>query len=346
MGIDPAHIRPLSQDESVVFVTPLLLARLQAIADLDIHLNVDLSGISRWKIGGVADCVVCPHSTDALQQVMQVTHALQMPTTVVGLTSNLLFAQNGVRALVVHIGKPMSRCNVDGNRVSSQAGIWVPGFARQIARSGLSGAEHMAGIPGTLGGLICMNGGSQRKGVGDHLLTVTAVDAQGQRHRYEREQCQFAYRSSVFQANGQIIAEAEFEYPSAADRRQTRQQMKRILEERRHKFPQKQPNCGSVFVSNPALYDCLGAPGAVIEKCGLKGMIHGGAEISPRHANFIINRGNATTADVLYLIDYIRQTVQRKTGFDLVAEAKYMDSLGRIMPAHLAAQYREAIACP
>lgn len=327
------------------YVTPDVLTQLRAIDDLDIHLDVDLSRISRWKIGGVADCILCPHSTLALQQIIRLARAHGIPTTVIGLTTNLLFAQAGIRALVIHIGSAMSHCFIEGNRVYSQAGIWVPGYARRVACAGLTGVEHMAGIPGTLGGLICMNGGSQQKGVGDHVISVAAVDQLGTRHLYDREQCRFAYRSSIFQSNNQLITEAIFEYPHADDRTQTRQQMKRILEQRRRKFPQKLPNCGSVFVSNPALYECLGPPGAVIEKCGLKGLVQGGAEISPQHANFIVNRGGATTADVLYLIDHIRRTVQRETGFELMAEAKYVDSLGRMSPAHQAArQWAEGAA--
>lgn len=327
------------------FITPRLLAQLRLISDLDIHMNVDLSRISRWKIGGVADCILCPHSTQALQDILRLTHTENIPTAVIGLTTNLLFTQERIRALVIHIGNRFSRCTIDGNRVHSQAGVWVPGFARRVANAGLCGIEHMAGIPGTLGGLICMNGGSQQKGVGDHLVSVTAVDEQGERHVLDHAQCQFAYRSSIFQSNRQIITEAVFEYEPADDRIQTRRQMKRILEDRRRKFPQKRPNCGSVFVSNPALYSSLGPPGAVIEQCGLKGLVRGGAEISSLHANFIVNRGGATTEDVLYLIEHIRQTVLRNTGFDLVAEAKYVDALGQIYPAHLAARQWAAEAC-
>lgn len=326
-------------------ITPRLLAQLRLINDLDIHLNVDLSRISRWKIGGVADCILCPHSTQALQHIMQLTRAEKIPTTVIGLTTNLLFDQAGIRALVIHLGNRFSRCTIDGNRVHAQAGVWVPGFARRVASAGLCGIEHMAGIPGTLGGLICMNGGSQQKGVGDHLVSVTAVDERGEARIYDRAQCQFAYRSSIFQSNRQIITEAVFNYDLADDKIQVRRQMKRILEERRRKFPQKLPNCGSVFVSNPALYSSLGPPGAVIEKCGLKGLVRGGAEISSLHANFIVNRGGASAEDVLYLIEHIRQTVLRNTGFDLVAEAKYVDAMGQIYPAHLAArQWAEASA--
>lgn len=319
-------------------IPPALVERLRALNGLDVLPDLDLGRFSRWKIGGTADCVVCPRSTAALREVILLAREAGVPVTVIGLTTNLLFAQEGVRALVIHLGPQFAGMRITGNRVWGQAGVWVPGFARRAAKAGLSGIEHLAGIPGTLGGLICMNGGSQRKGIGDHLVSATALDLDGTLHTYDRAQCGFAYRTSVFQQNHQIITEAEFEYETARDAKAVRREMKHILEDRRRKFPQKLPNCGSVFVSNPALYASVGPPGAVIEKCGLKGTARGGAEISHLHANFIVNRGGATTADVLYLIDLIRTRVQQETGCDLEAEAKYVDTLGRFSPAHVAAR--------
>jgi UDP-N-acetylmuramate dehydrogenase len=334
LGQQRDHWQPIDTDAEVRLITPALLRRLQTIGNLDVLTNVKLAAISRWKIGGIADCIVCPHTTTALQQTLVLARDMDIPVAVIGLTTNLLFAQQGIRALVVHLGRDFADLSITGNRVRAQAGVWVPRFARRVAQAGLAGIEHLAGIPGTLGGLVCMNGGTQRKGIGDHLVTVTALDLDGTLHTYNREQCGFSYRSSMFQHNRQIIIDAEFIYEPAPDKIDTRRRMKRILEDRRRKFPQKLPNCGSVFVSNPALYDSLGPPGAAIEKCGLKGSVHGGAEISPLHANFIVNTGGASAADVLYLIELIRSEVQRQTGHDMEAEAKYVDALGNILPAH------------
>jgi len=341
-----------SVEANVQLITPALLQRLQAIGNLDILTNVKLAAISRWKIGGVADCIVCPRTTTALQQTLVLARAMDVPVAVIGLTTNLLFAQHGIRALIIHLGSDFAGLSIAdhssikrttdsaiGNTVWAQAGVWVPRFARRIAQAGLTGVEHLAGIPGTLGGLICMNGGTQRRGIGEHVVSVKALDLDGTLHTYDREQCGFAYRSSIFQHNRQIITEAEFFYPPALDKTATQRQMKRILEDRRRKFPQKLPNCGSVFVSNPALYDSLGPPGAAIEKCGLKGAVRGGAAISPLHANFIVNTGGATAHDVLYLIDLVRSTVQKQTGHDMQAEAKYVDALGNITSAHDAARH-------
>lgn len=343
--VQPRNPWPMDASGQQRLITPALLHRLQTISDLDVHSDVDLASVSRWKIGGVADCVVCPRSTAALQQTLLAARDTGVPVAVIGLTTNLLFAQEGIRALVIHLGQDFAGLSITGSRVWAQAGVWVPRFARLLAQAGLTGGEHLAGIPGTLGGLVCMNGGTQRKGIGEQLVSVTALDLDGTVHTYGHEQCGFAYRTSIFQRNRQIITEAEFVYATAQNAIEIRRQLKRILEDRRRKFPQKLPNCGSVFVSNPALYASLGAPGAAIEKCGLKGTVRGGAQISPLHANFIVNTGGATTADVLYLIDLIRSTVQRETGHDMEAEAKYVDALGNITSAHdVARQFAQGSA--
>src|SRR5690606_33120726 len=138
--------------------------------------------------------------------------------------------------------------------------------------------------PGTLGGLVYMNGGSQRKGIGDHVVEVNTVTRAGERKSYTREQCLFQYRASVFQRVDEIITGARFEF-EYGDPQSIRRELLTILRSRRAKFPQKQPNCGSVFVSNPAMYADYGPPGKVIEACGLKGVVQGHAQISPLHAN-------------------------------------------------------------
>lgn len=332
----PVDEPPSHTDQRLL--TPEFIEQLRQIDHTKCYENVDLSHYTRWRIGGTADCVVCPRTTTALRQVLALAWQARIPVLVVGLTTNLLFSDAGIHALVIHLGQQFATHTIRDQVIWAQAGLWVPAFARKAAVAGFTGMEHLAGIPGTLGGLICMNGGSQRKGIGEYLLEVTAVDREGNEYRYHQTQCHFGYRQSIFQYNDQIITDATFAYPRASDPLAVRRQIKTMLEQRRRKFPQKLPNCGSVFVSDPALYADAGPPGAVIERCGLKGLQRGGAQVSPLHANFIINTGAAATADVLFLIDHIRTTVWQQTGHDLVAEVKYVDPWGQISPAHVAAR--------
>ena len=190
---------------------------------------------------------------------------------------------------------------------------------------GLTGAEHVCGIPGTIGGLVCMNGGSQRKGIGSALVEAVTVDETGAIGIRRPEDCGFAYRRSVFQDNGEVVAAARLRFEPVEEagrtRSEVRREMLRIMADRRRKFPQKEPNCGSVFKSNPAMYDDIGPPGAAIEKLGFKGRRIGGALCSPHHANFVVNTGAATAHDTLALITEIRDAVLASTGYEMEVEA-------------------------
>ena len=312
-----------------------IINKIKEIIPEGIHLNVNLSAISRWKIGGNADCIVRPSSTSEVAELISYLTVNSLPYLVIGSTSNLLFSDEGVRAVIIQIGDRMADYKVTGNTVWVQAGKWMPGFARNVAQAGLSGIEHTAGIPGTIGGLICMNGGSQRKGIGSHIKTVTAVSSDGDIQTFRNLDCKFAYRSSVFQENGYVITETELEFSERKDFKEIRDEMLEILKARRAKFPQKLPNCGSTFISNPDIYKKYGPPGKVIEDLGYKGYRVGGAEVSNIHANFINNVNNAKASDILYIIKKIRSSVIIKTGFDIEAEVKFVYQSGNIKQAHL-----------
>tara|TARA_Y100001968_G_C19399006_1_gene739969 strand:- start:480 stop:1106 length:627 start_codon:yes stop_codon:yes gene_type:complete len=203
-------------------------------------------------------------------------------------------------------------------------------------KAGLTGAEHMAGIPGTLGGLVCMNGGSQRKAVGLAVCEVTSVSRNGELIHREGDDCGFGYRQSVFQCNGEIIGEVVLRFEHSHDRAEVRREILSILRSRRAKFPQKQPNCGSVFKSNPTMYAEVGPPGSIIEKLGFKGIRSGGAVVSETHANFIVNDGGASAVDVLNLIKIIKAAVQKQTGYELESEVRYVRPSGEIVSADAA----------
>ncbi|MFC4261034.1 UDP-N-acetylmuramate dehydrogenase [Marinobacter lacisalsi] len=320
-----------------------IIRELEAIVPGGVKTNVPLEQVSRWRVGGPARLVLQPRSAWQLQQVMTYVSRHQLPYVVLGSTSNLLFADEGIDVLVVQIGSALSGFQVEGARVRSEAGLWVPGFARQLALAGLTGAEHTCGIPGTLGGLICMNGGSQRKGIGDHLIDVVSVTPEGERRVRSRQECDFRYRHSVFQSLREIIVSARFRFRRAESCQSVRREMLGILAQRRRKFPRKLPNCGSVFVSDPAMYAEFGPPGAVIEQCGLKGSRVGGAMISPLHANFIVNHDHARALDILTLISLARCRVRDRTGYDMVAEVCYVSPCGDITPAHIKADELVAI---
>lgn len=305
---------------------------LEQLCPGGVAYDVDLAAISQWRIGGRASMVVRPSCTAEVAALRRHFFNCNQPHVVIGLTSNLLFADNGLHVPCIQIGPRMADITVEGTGVDAQSGLWVPGLARRMMQAGLTGAEHVCGIPGTLGGLICMNGGSQRKAIGSNVITVESVDVNGEIRIRDAQECGFGYRQSIYQTNGEIITAVRLcLVPGRRDA--IRSEIRSILADRRRRFPRKEPNCGSVFKSNPAMYAEIGPPGAAIERLGFKGMREGGAQVSPRHANFIVNAGSARARDVLTLIARISGAVHDSTGFRMEAEACYVAADGRILPA-------------
>lgn len=285
-----------------------------------------------WQIGGPADLLVKPDNVDQVAIIMSFVERHGLPLVVIGQGTNLLFDDAGLRGVVMKIGDNLAKLEIEDNRILAQGGVWIPRLARRAMQAGLAGLEHTVGIPGTLGGLIVMNGGSRRQGIGDHVSQVRTVDRQGNKQLLSRAECRFGYRQSALQGTGCVVVQVELECPSG-DLRQIRRDMLDDLRERRGKFPRKLANCGSVFLSTSEMHATVGPPGRVIEEAGLKGHRSGRAEVSPQHANFIINRGGARSADVLALIAEVRETVRARIGFDLRCEVRYVSPQGQIVPA-------------
>lgn len=334
IAYDPFRAAPLWREA--------LGSALRLIDGLHVRYDVALSELGRWKIGGPADLVVEANHEQALGNALRLVSESNAPFMVIGDGSNLLFDDEGFRGVVIRITRRMAELRISGDVVTAQAGIWVPVFARRIGCGGLSGAEHTIGIPGTLGGLIVMNGGSQRKGIGSHLVEAVCLDMEGNRHILSQADCHFAYRKSALQRLSLIVVEATFQF-LRGDRTKIRHEMISIMAERRRKFPIKLPNCGSVFLSDPAMYDTVGPPGKAIEEAGLRGRRIGDAQIAPAHGNFIVNLGNARSQDVLALIQLIRHTVHARTNFWMNCEVRHVYPDGRIVPAHEQRDHKEEI---
>lgn len=303
---------------------------LNRIEGLSVQTDISLSKISNWRVGGRARVLVQPKTLAQIIQLQTFLEQKDIANLVIGNTTNLLFTDSEMAAVFIQIGSGFSDIKNDGVNIVAQAGIWVPKLARYAMQAGLTGIEHTCGIPGTLGGLVVMNGGSQRKGIGDHVSYVKTVTKQGGLKSYSKDECQFSYRSSIFQRLEETIVEVGLELKHSTCKQRIRKEMLGILRARSKKFPRKLPNCGSVFVSNPAMYKEYGPPGKVIEDCGLKGMIKGGAQISSDHANFIVNNGGASSEDILYLINCIRYKVFEETGCLMKVEAKFVNYNGKV----------------
>jgi UDP-N-acetylmuramate dehydrogenase len=299
--------------------------------------NEPLAQHSSWQIGGPVDLLVEPHNPQQVATLVRFAYQHKIPLVVIGQGTNLLFDDAGVRGIVMKIGAQMAAIQIDGRQIIAQGGAWVPQLARQSMRAGLTGLEHCIGIPGTVGGLVIMNGGSQRKGISENIKQVWIVSAAGEPQVVSRDDCQFAYRQSALQGTGAVVVKVELEC-LVGDIGVIRSAMVCDLRNRRQKFPRKLPNCGSVFLSSAEMHASVGPPGKIIEEAGLKGARIGQAEVSRQHANFIVNLGGATSADVLALIALIRQQVRERINFELNCEVRYVRPDGQLLPAHIQAE--------
>lgn len=307
-----------------------------ALPASSLAFDVPLSTLGRWRIGGPADVLVTPASVDELRVTLALIADHAVPHVIVGHGTNLLYDDAGFRGVVVRIGRAFEGFAIDAGEVVAGAGLWVPSFVRRVIAAGMAGATHAIGIPGTLGGLVVMNGGSQRHGIGENVVSVEAVDARGGIVHLDHADLGYAYRTSALQHSGLIVTSARFRFPPG-DASALRPEAVSILRSRRAKFPRVRANCGSVFVSDPALYDLIGPPGAAIERAGLRGHAIGDAQLSPDHANFIVNNGTAGARDVLALIALARARVHALSGIAMSAEVRHLAPDGTFRAAHEAA---------
>lgn len=314
-----------------------------AIQDFKNHLNeacyfnTNSADFSYWRIGGPVALLVQPRSVEELSLAVKLSNIHKgTPSLVVGDSSNLLYDTKGFQGILIKIGNELSNIKIDENIVVCDAGVWVPELAYKVSTCGLSGIEHICGIPGRLGGLIYMNGGADRRSILENIISVELINENGDIETEHTVNLPCAYRTSPFQDDTRIIARATLQL-SQSHRKAVRAEMRKILASRRERFPRKLPNCGSVFLSDPNIYEQVGTPGFVIESVGLKGMKKGGAQISTQHANFIVNTGGATSDDVLFLIKLMRQKVFLKTGFKMSCEARYLSPNGELLQAHIPA---------
>lgn len=311
----------------------LIAADLGRLGVGELHLDADLRTYSHWRCGGRGDLVIHPRSKDAVSRLLSYFHEREIPWSVIGEGSNLFFDDAGVRTPLIHIGSCLNGIAIDGAHLVAEAGAWAPAVALKAMRAELTGIEHTIGIPGTFGGLVLMNGGSLRQSVGSHIVKVEVAERNGTIRSLSRRACGFGYRRSTLQRRDIIVLSATLAL-RAGKREAMRRHMLDIMASRRRRFPRNLPNCGSVFVSDPALFATFGPPGAVIEHAGLKGARVGGAMVSPRHANFIVNLGHARSSDILALIARVRDIVATNTGRRMRCEVRFMDSAGVVREAH------------
>lgn len=270
-----------------------------------------------FKIGGPADCLIFPASMEETEKVLALVNEYKLPLTILGNGSNVLVQDKGIRGVVVKFARPMAKICHEGTRIIAGAGALLKDVSEAAAQNGLTGLEFACGIPGSIGGAIFMNAGAydgEMKNVAD---TVRTVDRTGKIHTYSRDELDLGYRHSRFQDNGEAIVEVELQL-EPGDSEAIRAKMADFTERRESKQPLEMPSAGSTF-KRPKGYFA----GTLIQETGLKGLQVGGAQVSTKHAGFVVNAtGDATAADVRGLIHEVQQRVYAKHGVMLHPEVR------------------------
>jgi len=280
-----------------------------------------LSNHTTYRVGGKADCLVCPESSESAAWVFEYAKRESLPLAIIGAGSNVIAPDEGIAGIVLKLRSPSAAVSFPGGRtVIADAGAALIDLARAAAEKGLRGFEPIAGIPGTVGGAVFMNAGTKDGDTAGLLEEVEVMTGVGKRRAFSPGELAFGYRTSAFQKTGWLILRAVFSLDEG-DPGEIRGEIDRIFAERQEKYPLDEPNAGSVFKRPSGDY-----AGRLLEEAGCKGLKVGGASVSTRHANFIVNDGDATAADIVGLISLMRRRVYDMSGICLELENEIMDS--------------------
>ena len=291
----------------------------RALAGLDVTAEVPLAALTSFRIGGPAALVARPRSEAELCAALRAAEAAALPDRILGNGTNVLAPDEGFAGLIVRLDAPFSPLRIVGQRVLCSAGDSLSSVSRRSVAAGLSGMEGLEGIPGTVGGACAMNAGAFGAEIRQILRRVRLLRG-GELSDVTVQDGDLGHRRSVFAAPNAVVTGAEFEL--LPDDGHAAERTADFARRRKEKQPLSLPSAGSVF-KRPAGHFA----GGLIEQCGLKGLRIGGAEVSTLHAGFIVNRGGATCADVVALIEEIQRRVLLETGVRLERELKFWNEV-------------------
>ena len=289
------------------------LANFLESENIEYRQNEPMRAHTTFKIGGEADIFIIPASPAALIYAVKKCNELEIPYFILGNGSNLLVSDGGIEGAVISLSGINSIIS-DGEKITCGAGAMLSSVCLKALSLSLTGLEFAYGIPGTAGGALYMNAGAYGGQMADVIESAECLTATGEIKTLKKENMQLGYRSSVFKNGGLIIISLTFALKKG-DKAEIKAEMDELLNRRKQKQPLEYPSAGSTF-KRPEGYFA----GALIEKNGLKGLTVGGAQVSEKHAGFVINRGGATAADVKALIGKIQKTVFENDGVMLEPE--------------------------
>lgn len=269
-----------------------------------------------FRVGGNADYFVMPQSAEEVKNIVALCKEAQMPYYILGNGSNLLVGDKGYRGVIIQIYKEMNDIRIEGDRVVAQAGALLSRVGTATLEAELTGFEFAAGIPGTVGGAVVMNAGAYGGEMKDIIASATVLTQDGDIITINKEDLELGYRTSVIAKRGYVVLEAEYQLQKG-DKEAIRARMDELKVQRVMKQPLEYPSAGSTF-KRPEGYFA----GKLIQDAGLRGFRVGGAEVSEKHCGFVINKDQATAADILELMRQVSAKVMQEFGVKLEPEVK------------------------
>lgn len=284
--------------------------------ELELRTQEPMARHTTFRVGGPARLMAFPRDKKEIKAAVRAADEMGVVPFFLGNGSNLLVADEGVEAFVIKTGG-LDQTREVNRRLRAECGIPLSRLAMAALGRGLTGLEFAHGIPGSLGGAVVMNAGAYGGEMVQVLTAVTYLDKHGQEHTVPASECSLTYRHSMFTDHPEwLVLEAEMELEQG-DAEEIRAKMENLAQRRKSKQPLEYPSAGSTFKRPEGHFAA-----ALIDQCGLKGLTVGGAQVSEKHAGFVINRGGATCADILKLTEQIKETVLRETGVTLELEVR------------------------
>ena len=268
------------------------------------QINAPMDRYTTFRVGGPADLLAVPETQEEVCCLLREVHRQSVPLTVIGNGSNLLVLDKGVRGIVLKLGNALKGLAVDGCTIKVEAGVLLSRLASAAAEGGLAGLEFASGIPGSLGGAVLMNAGAYGGEIGNLVRQVKGVSREGNVRLLDREAMDFRYRHSAVMDSGDIILAI-------------RERITELTRKRVEKQPLNFPSAGSTFKRPPGYFAA-----ALIDQAGLRGYRVGDAQVSEKHTGFVVNRGHATAAEILQLMEDVKERVHVASGVWLEPEVR------------------------
>lgn len=279
-----------------------------------IEQNINLKHLCNYRTGGNAEYYADVRTDEDLSEALKFAADKGLEITLLGGGFNVLISDNGVKGMVINTSSLNKMVTFDGANVYAGAGVNIDNLIKMTADKGLSGMENMSGIPGCVGGAVKMNAGAFGTEIKDIAVYVDMMGVDGLKYRVDGDKAGFGYRRAENLKGVVLGAMFALVHGNAEEIKGKRTE---ILRKRNEKQPLNYPSCGSVFKRPEGNY-----AGTLIEQCGLKGFVLGGAQVSEKHANFILNINNATAADIYNVIRHVQITVEKETGIRLEREVR------------------------